>query len=105
MHRPTVGILAVTLLLFGGGALVFAPETAGWRQFAAVGFRVGLVLGAIWLALPDARRPVNRWIMASVVAAIVLVARFPKLVPLALLAAAIAAILKFRVGVAGPRDR
>jgi len=79
MHRPTVGILALILLAAGGLALVF-PDDEGTRQnLAAACLRVGLILGVLWLALPEMARPASRWVFFSLLITIIVVASRPKL--------------------------
>jgi hypothetical protein len=51
MHRPTVGIIALLLLLLGLFSFVLGEReaAAGWGSGC---LRVGLLMGALWLALP-----------------------------------------------------
>lgn len=58
MHRPTVAVVAVVLLL-GGVVLAWFPAAEGdpflgSAQGACV--RLGIVMGALWLALPQLER-------------------------------------------------
>ena len=64
----------------------------GDPYLGAVGVRAGLVLGALWLALPNIRRA-PRWLLYAVgVLAVVLIVR-PRLLLYALPVAAVAAFL------------
>lgn len=64
----------------------------GDPYFGAIGVRAGLVLGALWLALPNIRRA-PRWLLSAfaVLAAVVIVR--PRLILYALPVAALTAIL------------
>lgn len=85
MNRNTLGILALLLLLLGLGITFGGKATGNSLGFAGGCVRVGLVLGALWLALPQvqtffARTP--RWLLtASAIGLIVVVVK-----PLLLLA-------------------
>lgn len=66
MRRTTLGILAVLLLVVGIIAAFRGPEDGSAAGFAGGAVRVGLVLGALWLAWPQlaslaSRAP--RWIL------------------------------------------
>ncbi len=53
MNRNALGIIAAVLLLLGGITAVFGPGGNSASGFAGGCIRVGLVLGALWLALPQ----------------------------------------------------
>jgi hypothetical protein len=53
MRRKTLGIAAVLLLAVGVVAALRGPEDGSARGFAGGCIRVGLVLGALWLAWPQ----------------------------------------------------
>jgi len=55
MNRHTLGIIAAVLLLIGGITAVTGPSGSNAAGFAGGCVRVGLVLGALWLALPQIR--------------------------------------------------
>jgi hypothetical protein len=66
MSRKLLGIIAAALLLVGCIAAVNGPGGSTASGFAGGCIRVGLVLGALWLALPQiqsllAHAP--RWIL------------------------------------------
>ena len=97
MHRPTVGILALLLLVVGGATLMATSGQLARPELGAACLRIGLILGVLWLALPDIARPVNRWIALGVIAAVILIARQPKLAILAAVFLVAIAVLRPRV--------
>ena len=68
MRRKAIGILAALLLLIGTITLFNGPENnSAAGGFAASCIRVGLVLGAIWLALPQIESLISkspRWLLS-----------------------------------------
>jgi len=88
MNRTSLGILA--LLLFGGGIyLALSPPSAAQSPagFAAGCIRVGIVLGALWLALPQIMRSLSRtpkWLLVASIIGIVACAVKPLLLIVAL---------------------
>ncbi len=81
---------AALLLLVAGVFLMARPNDDPY--LGAVTLRAGLVLGALWLALPNIRRT-PRWLLAGVgVLAVVIVVR-PRLVLYAVPVAAAVAFL------------
>ena len=90
MHRPSLGIISLVLIV--GGAVLMARPPNGDPYLGAVSVRAGLVLGALWLALPNIRRA-PRWLLYAVgVVAVVLILR-PRLVLYSLPVAAVVAFL------------
>src|SRR5262245_60934414 len=66
MSRKLLGVIAAFLLVLGGVAAFNGPGGSAASGFAAGCIRVGLVLGALWLALPQiqslmVRAP--RWVL------------------------------------------
>jgi hypothetical protein len=53
MRRATLGIIALLLLIVGAAALFNGPGGSEAWGFAGVCIKSGLVLGALWLALPQ----------------------------------------------------
>ena len=53
MRRTTLGIIALLLLTVGGLAWFNGPGGASAWGFSGVCIKSGLVLGALWLALPQ----------------------------------------------------
>ena len=72
MNRLTLGIVAVALIIIGVLAQLQYPSEGA--AFAGACIRVGLVLGALWLALPQISyvwKNTPRWLL--IVAAVALV--------------------------------
>jgi hypothetical protein len=67
MHRPTVGLIALLLLALSGVVPLFSSESA-WHPAC---LRVGLLMGAFWLAMPALQgvRPI--WVSLGLAVAIV----------------------------------
>ena len=92
MHRPTIGLIAIVLLVAG-----FATRGASDDALSAALLRVGLVMAILWFAHPQIKN-LPKWWVAIGVATLFLVTRFPKLLMVII---PIAAILWFL----GPRAR
>jgi hypothetical protein len=95
MQRHTLGILAA-MLLVAGIVLGVGP----WKQetvelVQAAGLRVGLLLGAGWLAYDDLSR-LPPWLLPLWIGMIVVVAWRPRLFPLALVVGAALLLLQPR---------
>jgi hypothetical protein len=60
MRRTLIGILALVLLFLWLVTLVFGPGGSAASGFAGGCLRVGLVLGALWLAWPQILAGVKR---------------------------------------------
>ncbi len=93
MSRPLVAVIALLLLATGGASIIW--PLAG-EELTSACLRVGLVMAALWLALPDTRQPANRWLMIGVLLLAVLLAIRPKLIPLAIVILIAMAILRPR---------
>lgn len=61
VNRPLVGILALVCLAAALALTIFSREEELWRSAF---MRVGLLLGAFWLALPTRQRP-SAWANVS----------------------------------------
>jgi hypothetical protein len=95
MHRPSLGI--ISLVLITGGVILMLRPINGDSYLGAIAVRSGLVLGSIWVALPNIRRA-PRWLLYAVaVLAAVLIVR-PRLLLYALPVAAVVAILGATAG-------
>jgi hypothetical protein len=81
VHRPTVGVLAIMLLVAGIVSALAAPHTAVYDQLTSACLRVGAVLAVVWLALPDLRQARNRWLIVSLFAACLAVVILPRFIP------------------------
>ena len=90
MHRPTLGVISLVLII--GGTILMLRPIDGDSYLGAIGVRSGLVLGAIWVALPNIRRAPHWLLYAVAVLAAVLIVR-PRLVLYALPVAAVVAIV------------
>jgi hypothetical protein len=53
MRRNLLGIVAALLLIVGGISAFGGPGGESAQQFSGVCIKSGLVLGALWLALPQ----------------------------------------------------
>ena len=60
MRRHLLGLIALASLRMGGDPLC-CPPLASYQAAGAMGLRIGLVLGAFWLAWPDLHR-LPRWV-------------------------------------------
>lgn len=70
MRRTTVGILAIFLLALGAIVALRGPADGSAAGFAGGCMRVGLVLAALWLALPQIMAAIKRlpgWMVGWVV--------------------------------------
>ncbi|MBI1904401.1 MAG: hypothetical protein HYS13_25170 [Planctomycetia bacterium] len=95
MHRPTLGIIALVLLLSGVG-LLFAPAE-GASVWSDALLRVGILMGVLWLAHPDLKGFPGWLLLAGgllFLAAAFFVVRKPSAV--ALLAAVVILLVKLR---------
>lgn len=90
MHRPTLGVISLVLVI--GGAILMVRPINGDTYLGAISVRAGLVLGAIWVSLPNIRRAPGWLLWAVAVIAIVLVVR-PRLLLYALPVAALVALV------------
>lgn len=97
MNRTALGWLVAAMLLVGGAMLI----VAAWDDtFGGVLVRSGVMLGAVWLALPRARELSQTTWAGIAVFGIVLVAR-PRLILWGFLASLVITIF----GVLGRLDR
>jgi hypothetical protein len=70
MHRPTLGVLAIVLLLTGA-VMYFSGYDEGTPLLVQAAFlRVGAMLAVLWLALPELRR-MRPWMVIVFLAALV----------------------------------
>ena len=79
MHRPTVGIIALAFL---GGALALWVRPLDWDGYLAMlgaCVRIGLVMGAIWLAHPQLVK-LPAWLPNVMLVAAIGVALKPRLI-------------------------
>jgi len=97
--RTMVGLLAIGSTIPGCVLLVLESHVA----LASALVRVGLLLGAFWLALPTKGRPaawarVSTWTVGATAVAIMVVARFKVALPLLAIGVLIGWIVRPRQG-------
>jgi hypothetical protein len=98
MRRHAIGILALLLV---AGAVFFwiwppAPQDAFAVQSKAACWRMGALLCALWLAYPHVSR-IPRWMLMPSLVLLVVLARWPRLLLIAVPIVIVLAILKPRV--------
>ena len=87
MNRKLLGLIALLLLAVGGIVAWQGPAGGSAAGFAGPCVKAGLVLGALWLALPQITRfftSVPRWLIVAGAAGAVLCVINPWLILLAL---------------------
>lgn len=88
VNRTLVGVLAVVFLALGAGVWGLGDGSSSQEGFYAASLRMGLLLGAFWLALPSKNREaawanVSPWTFVAGVALLLMVVRRPRVfVPL-----------------------
>jgi hypothetical protein len=95
-RRPVIGLVAILLLAVGGGLTIWSSDSPAAMPL----LRMGIVIGVLWLAMPELQNPRNRWWMLGLLAVVVAVIVLPrylsvsltKLVPLI-----VVAIVAFRI--------
>lgn len=92
--RAKIGLIAVVLLAIALW-MTFRSGTAGTETWAGAFVRVGLVMAAIWLALPQLRHA-PPWLLLVIGAVLVVLARWPRYLLLAILLGVVAAFLRPR---------
>ncbi len=75
-RRFTLGVLAALLLLAGAFIVYAEPWEGEAKAMGSAFLRVGIVLGATWLALPELQK-VPKWMFVSLLIAVVIVAWRP----------------------------
>jgi hypothetical protein len=79
VQRLAVGIIAILLIAASG---LMRWQAIGSHEMASISARVGLVMCALWLAMPRSGRPINWWFVLIAVALMVGFARLPRAVKL-----------------------
>lgn len=105
MRRNLLGIVALACLLAGIALYLLHGGDSRNLEWTSACLRVGALLGAVWLALPDLRRPGNRSYAMTALAGFVLLAWRPRLVVFAIGFFALAWLLRPRKSVAGEPPR
>ena len=98
MHRPTVGIIALSLLLLSLGLYWQGVQAGDYAVWMSAFLRVGLVMAALWLAHPQLSR-LPRWILGACIGGVfiaLLAARNLRTLGLGLVVLIIAARLRPR---------
>ncbi len=111
IRKLIIGILALGSLLTAAGMFLFAPDGMG-NPVTAVTMRLGIMLGALWLALPSNGENVG-WekAMPAILAVIVVLAFFARnlrilafAVPIAIVVGVVAAFIRPRSRRRPPRQ-
>ncbi len=102
MHRPTIGIIALVLLLGAGGFWLWDdPSLYVW--FSAF-VRIGALMSALWLAFPQvSRAPMWLFVVLGLVLAPLVLIKNPRMLILVLVVAVV--VLKLRPWTSPPRAR
>src|ERR1700741_312265 len=95
MHRPTVGILAILLLLAGAVMYFGGYEDDTPGLFQAAFLRVGAMLATLWLAQPELSH-MRPWMVIVFIAALVGIVFVRKLLVPLLIVGLLVAILRPR---------
>ena len=77
MRRTILGILAIVFLVLGTGLYFLNPSQDAAQAFAAAGIRVGMVLGAFWLAYPQLMR-IPWWLVQISLVLLLIIAALPR---------------------------
>ena len=104
MHRPTVGILAIVLLVAGGLMYFGGYDEGPAEQIQGAFLRIGVLLTALWLAHPELSR-MRPWMVIVFVAALVGVVFVRRLLVPLLIVAVLVAILRPRTKTTRQGDR
>jgi peptidoglycan/LPS O-acetylase OafA/YrhL len=80
MRRTILGILAILFLLAAAILYYFGPLDATWQMLRNNAVRIGLVLGAFWLAYPQLSR-IPWWFVQAMLAAALVIAINPRVAP------------------------
>ncbi|MBL8830175.1 MAG: hypothetical protein JNM18_24575 [Planctomycetaceae bacterium] len=95
-QRQLIGALAIGLLFVAG--LMFSGLVPVENTGMAASFlRMGLVLGVLWLAWPDAFRPASLAFLGGLLALAFVLVKFPKQFPIFAGGAILLAILSARL--------
>jgi hypothetical protein len=81
MQRTILGILAAALLLGSAAIWAIAPSDSTLHSAEGAMVRLGLIFGAMWLAIPNFTIIFVRvppWLIAATIAALFVVARWPR---------------------------
>lgn len=101
-QRRLIGLIAAGLLVTSGLLLWSEAESAAHVQARAACLRIGVTMGAVWLAYPRLQR-LPAWLLGGVLMLAVVVAVRPRLLPLAAVLLVVMLIVRPRGG--GGRSR
>ena len=81
MQRHLLGLIAAAFLLFAVGSWLLAPSEGLADPIAGGSFRIAILLGVMWLALPNvigltAKLPA--WLVGTTLIALIVMAARPK---------------------------
>ena len=77
MHRPTLGLIAIVLLAASAALALWPTSWDGGPALQAACLRVGIVMAALWAALPQLHRIPN-WFLTLGAAMAIVVAIQPR---------------------------
>ncbi|HVX13205.1 MAG TPA: hypothetical protein VHC22_18615 [Pirellulales bacterium] len=93
MHRPAVGLIALVLL---AGAAACKLLDIGSSAMASAFWRVGVIMGLLWLALPELLRVRGKFVWVLLAGAVGIIFLRPKLAPVVLVFCVIYAVIRSR---------
>ena len=82
MRRHALGVISILFVAVGVRLLMFGADTGNDQVLAAPAMRIGLLLGAVWLALPQLAEMGSRvppWLIACVAISGLIIAVRPRL--------------------------
>jgi uncharacterized membrane protein len=97
-RRRTLGTLAAVLLIVGGALMLGPPLASASGYVAGFCIRVGLLLGALWLALPQIFALYNkypRWVWIGLIVAAVALFFSPAIIQILIPVVVVAALLYY----------
>lgn len=93
MQRRKIGIIAIVLLCAAALLPLWPDRSAALWQAQAACLRIGLIMGAWWLAYDELQR-VPKWLAVAIPAAILLAAANKRFFPIALILIIVAVVVK-----------
>ena len=78
MRRHAIGIIAIVLLVVAGALWLFPSEDNGFLGLQAACWRVGALMGILWVAYADVQR-IPAWLLGVIPPLVVLLAWRPRL--------------------------
>src|SRR5712672_287104 len=109
IRKLIVGIISLTCLVTAVGLFVFRPDGMG-NPATAVAMRLGMMLGALWLALPSQGDNIGWQKAMPIILAVIVVLAFVRnwkvlvyVVPIAIIVGIVAAFIRPRSNRRPPR--